>query len=80
MYRKTLGSPRYAENCTLRGEIGASKMKTRIIEGWLQYIKSIEERKNELLKRTLEDRLGKPGLWTRKAKEWMKYVGVSIGN
>lgn len=77
VYRKILGAPKYAANSTLRGEIGASKMKSRVIESRLQYIRSIGERENELLKRVLEDQLDKTGLWTRKTKEWMEYIGVS---
>ena len=42
VYRKILGAPKYAPNCTLRGEIGASLMKTRLVECRLQYIRSIQ--------------------------------------
>ena len=49
--RQILGAPKYAPVCTLRGEIGMSTMKTRIIEGRLKYMKHIEEGNNELLKR-----------------------------
>ena len=33
VYRQILGAPKYAANCTLRGEMGASLMKRRIITG-----------------------------------------------
>ena len=77
VYRKILGAPKYAPNCTLRGEIGASLMKTRIVEGRLQYIRSIWERKNDLLKIVLEDQFERPGRWMKKTKEWMNYVGIT---
>lgn len=32
VYRKILGAPKFAQACTLRGEVGASSMKTRIRE------------------------------------------------
>lgn len=43
VYRQILGAPRYAQNSTLRGEIGSSRMRTRVIEGTLLYMKSIIE-------------------------------------
>ena len=41
VYRKILGAQRYAPNCTLRAEIGASMMKTRIIKIKLNYLKHL---------------------------------------
>ena len=53
---------------TLRGEVGMSEMRTRIINGRLQYIKSIEERENDLLKNILEE-MREQGNYT-----WIKYT------
>ena len=77
VYRKILGAPKYAPNCTLRGEIGASLMKSRVIEGRLQYIRSIWDRENGLLKLVLEDQFDRPGKWMKKTMDWMEYVNVS---
>lgn len=49
VWRQILGAPGYAPICTLRGEIGTSLMKRRIIDGRIQYLKSIGEGRNELL-------------------------------
>ncbi len=38
VYRQILGAPKYAPTCTLRGEIGASLMKRRIIDGRIPYL------------------------------------------
>ena len=43
VYRQILGAPKYAQTCTLRGEVGASSMKARIIEGRFMFLKSIIE-------------------------------------
>ena len=77
VYRKILGAPKYAPNCTLRGEIRASLMKSRVIEGRLQYIRSIWDRENGLLKLVLEDQFDRPGKWMKKTMDWMEYVNVS---
>ena len=53
VYRQLLGGPKYAPNCTLRGEVGASLMKTRIIQGQLQYLRSTMQGNNMLLKEVM---------------------------
>ena len=50
VYRKILGAPKYAPVCTLRGDVGASMMMTRVLKGMICYAKSIESRDNEILK------------------------------
>ena len=67
VYRQILGAPKFAQTCTLRGEVGASTMKKRIMEGKILYLKSIidtyttktqenltreEDTRNSLLKET----------------------------
>lgn len=41
VFRQILGAPKYAQTCTLRGEVGASSMLARVIEGRFMYLKSI---------------------------------------
>ena len=48
VYRAILGAPDYALNSTMRSKIGASLMKTRIINTRISYIKRMCER-NKLL-------------------------------
>ena len=54
VYRKILNAPTYATKCSMRGEIGSSLMMKRIIKGRIMYLKSIEEGKNQLVKRIVE--------------------------
>ena len=65
-YRQVFGAPKYAPNCTLRGEIGSSTMKKRIMEGKLTYMKNIMERDNQLLNNVLQT------MKLEGYKSWMK--------
>ena len=58
VYRQILRAPPYAPNCTLRGEIGSSLMKTRIMEGHLQYIRRALQGQNNLTKEVMRIQLG----------------------
>lgn len=73
VYRQILGAPKYTACCTLRGEIGASSMKTRMINGRVQFIKNIQEGKNELLKEILRD-MKEDGNYS-----WMKVTNKYLG-
>ena len=55
VYRKILNAASYTPVGALRGEIGSSSMKTRIIKGKVLYWKSIYERNNDLLKEMIEN-------------------------
>ena len=48
--RKILGAPKYATIAIIKGEIGKSEMRSRIVVARLRYVKGIEEGNNELLK------------------------------
>ena len=80
VYRQILGAPRYAPNATLRGEIGASSMRKRIIESRLKYMKSIETGRNPLLEDILYTikRYGKWQKWYDKTEEYGKEFNHSI--
>ena len=72
VYRKILGAAKYAPNCTLRGEIGASSMKARIIKGTLTYIKGIEEGNNKILKAITRDmKLEENNKWMNTIREYL---------
>ena len=76
--RRILGAPRYAAVGTLRGEIGMSEMKTRIIGGRIQYMKSIEERGNELLKRMLEEmKEDANDRWMKVTRKYLDEIGIN---
>ena len=53
VYRSILGAAHYSPNVTLRGEIGASLVKKRVINGRINYIKGIQSNRNKLLETIL---------------------------
>ena len=53
VYRCIRGAAQYSPNVTLRGEIGASLMRKRVINGKINYIKGIQRNRNELLESIL---------------------------
>ena len=77
VYRSILGAPMYAPNCSLRGEIGASEMKTRIMKGRLLYLKNIQMRENMLLKNVVEEmkRHGQ-SKWTKTSLKYKEEYGI----
>ena len=77
MYRQILDTPKYAANCTLRGEIGALLMKRRIITGRIQYKMKILNGKNELLKKALELTTSKQIVWTKVKEKYMELIGTT---
>ena len=75
VYRQILGAPRYAPVCTLRGEVGASQMKTRIIQGHLQYLRSTMQGTNELLKEVIRIQLEENKTkWAKTTTEYLRTV------
>ena len=82
MYRQILNAPNYAQKCALRGEIGASSMKRRVMEGkikLLQYTKNQGE--NSLLGRiTTEFKNLKKAKWTINMGEYLKTTGISYSD
>ena len=53
VYRSILGAAHYSPNVTLRGEIGASLVKKRVINGRINYLKGIQSNRNKLLETIL---------------------------
>ena len=54
--RRILRAPKWAAQAAIRGEIGISNMKSRIVRSRLLYIRRIETGNNEVLKIILEKR------------------------
>ena len=79
VYRRILGAPRYAPNCALRGEIGSSQMKTRVMKGHLQYIRGAIQSNNELVKKVvfkeIEDGRSK---WSKTSAKYLKELKLKI--
>ena len=53
VYRCILGAAHYNPNVALRGEIGASLMRKRVMNGRINYVKGIQRNRNELLESIL---------------------------
>ena len=55
VYRYLMDMTGYATNAALKGEIGASKVITRVIESRLVFIKGLLERNNKFMYEIMED-------------------------
>ena len=69
----------YAPNCSLKGEIGSSLMKTRVVKGHIQYIRNILQGSNELLKKVIRIVIeeGK-SKWAKTTKKYLQLVGLGM--
>ena len=54
VYRKILGAAHGTVLKTVKGDIGASLMESRIMENKILFVKNINEGNNELMKKNLE--------------------------
>ena len=72
VFRQLLGAPKYAPVCTLRGEVGASLMETRIITGHLQFVRGGLQGTNQLLKEVIEEVFEK--CEKKKTSKTLKYM------
>ena len=74
VYRTILNAPQYALNSTLRSEIGSSLMKKKIMNGRINFMKSIINDRNKLLENILHRLLlDNDTNWIQKSR---KYVDV----
>ena len=79
VYRRILSAPRYAPNCTLRGEIGSSLMKSRIMEGHLQFTRDALQGRNQLLKTVIKLRaMNTRSKWTKTIKCHLDTLGLTM--
>ena len=77
--RKILGAPSYSQGAALRGEIGISSMKARIMGGQLRYLQYILRGEgNELLERVVEEMRAshKKNRWIKGLIEDRKVIGI----
>ena len=80
VYRAILGAPDYAPNSTLRSEIGASLMKTRIINTRINYMKRMCER-NKLLGLILHNLILEQNTkWIKVSMKYLDEVKLHIGD
>ena len=77
VYRKILGGTKNTAKAALRGDIGASAMKTRVIAGKLQYLKSIWKGEKDILKRVIEDMQAKESKWWKVTNSYREECGIT---
>ena len=78
VYRCILGSY-YNPNVTLRGEIGAYLMRKRVITGRINYVKSIQRNRHELLESILWIiQTEQETKWIKTTRKYMKDVNISF--
>ena len=78
VYRSILGAAHYSPNVTLRGEIGASLVKKRVINGRINYIKGIQSNRNKLLEtilRTIETE--RETRWIKTTRKYMNVTNIN---
>lgn len=79
VYRKILGAYKGTAIAALKGEVGASDMKTRVIKGRLLYTKYILNGKKEILKRVFEKSIDNKSKWWRINKKYMEEIKLRLG-
>lgn len=80
--RQILGAERYSQEAAIRGEIGISSMKARIMEGQIKYLQYILRGEgNELLERIVEEmKEKKRNRWIKGLIEDRRMVGIKGRN
>ena len=81
VYRCILGAAHYNPNVALRGEIGASLMRKRVINGRISYVKGIQRNRNELLESILWIiQTEQETKWIKTTRKYMKDVNISFND
>ena len=75
---KILGGTKNTAIAALRGDIGASAMRTRVAAGKLQYINSVCNGKKDIVKELLEDMQEKRTKWWKMSEKYIEDCGTTI--
>ena len=78
VYRKILGATKNTVAATLRGEIGASLMKTRIVQGKLKYVVDTLKGDKGILKEITLDIRERETKWWETVKKYMQEIDVKM--
>ena len=77
VYRQILGAPAYSQVSALRGEIGASSMTSRIMEGKIKLLKHTMTSEDSLLGRVTTEMKGLPkAKWTKNLCSYLKRTNI----
>lgn len=79
VYRQLLSAPKYAQIPALRGEVGATSMTARIMQGHLQYLKnSMKEEGNGIVREIIQViREEKTDCWILKANTYLQKLDLN---
>ena len=73
--KRILKAPKWAAQASISEDIGISNMKSRIARSRLIYLRRIETRNNEVVKRILEDsKKHKKSKWWETTKKYMNWA------
>ena len=75
--RRMLGAPSRVAIAGMRGEIGMSTVRSRLARGRIQYIRRVEQGKNETLKRLMRGTREGRGSWMRESRKYMEWAGIT---
>merc|ERR1711891_22371 len=77
VWRHTMGIGGYSTVAGLRGEMGASLMKTRVMKATLQYVREVMNGEYEGIKRMMKDIIKmKKGNWYRVVNSYLKELKI----
>jgi len=77
IWRHTMGIGGYSTIAGLRGEMGASLMRTRIMKSSLQFVREVKNGKFENIKEMMEDLIKlKKGNWYRMVNSYLKELEI----
>ena len=81
VYRSSLGAAHYSPNVTVRGEIGTSLAKKRVINGRINYIKGIQSNRNILLE-TILWTIGteQETKWIKTTRKYMNVTNINFND
>ena len=81
VYRRLLGGTRATPISALRGEVGASMMKSRIMESKIKLTKSMMISENEMVREVVNRVVRDEGSsWNKLLKRYMEEVGMGMGD
>merc|ERR1712121_325541 len=78
VWRHILGIGGYSAVASLRGEVGSSLMRTRIMDSNLQYVRNVLNGKFGNVKKMMEDAIKKKkGIWYVTVSSYLKELGIT---
>ena len=78
VYRQILRAPKYSPICTIRGEVGTSLMKTRVMTMHLQFLRGAMQGSNDLIRKIAREELEvRTSTWARTTRRYFETLGLN---